>query len=362
MKLVAALTLGGIVLGASSSLGIITIGPRQLISSTESLAGGRAQYVGRFGSFIGTPISPRHFATATHIGNAGGGIFYYKNGTGTESIYLVHLRATQDDLAIWELNADQSSFTLWSPVYATGDELGRAVTLLGRGTDKGAEVRYPETTGALRGYRWGASDGLISWGTNNVADFFAFEGVPPPGLGGDYLYMTFDQSGGATEGNYSVGDSGGPVFITDTDSVVKLAGINSLVDGDYSYTSSGPFFSAALWDTRGFYVGAAGNSVRIEPTLPDPVPSAGYATRISSRMAFISAIIDPVLPPTCGTSDFNGDGDFGTDQDIEAFFTCLAGNCCATCWRGGADFNGDGDVGTDQDIEAFFRVLAGGAC
>ena len=27
-----------------------------------------------------------------------------------------------------------------------------------------------------------------------------------------------------------------------------------------------------------------------------------------------------------------------------------------------ADFNGDGDMGTDADIEAFFRVLAGGSC
>jgi hypothetical protein len=62
----------------------------------------------------------------------------------------------------------------------------------------------------------------------------------------------------------------------------------------------------------------------------------------------------------CCSSDFNGDGDFGTDQDIEAFFACLAGNCCAACQ--GADFNHDGDFGTDQDIEAFFRVLAGGSC
>jgi hypothetical protein len=29
---------------------------------------------------------------------------------------------------------------------------------------------------------------------------------------------------------------------------------------------------------------------------------------------------------------------------------------------GSADFNNDGDFGTDQDIEAFFRVLAGGTC
>jgi Immunoglobulin domain len=62
----------------------------------------------------------------------------------------------------------------------------------------------------------------------------------------------------------------------------------------------------------------------------------------------------------CGSADFNGDGDFGTDADIEAFFACLAGNCCATC--GSADFNADGDIGTDADIEAFFRVLGGGTC
>ncbi len=64
----------------------------------------------------------------------------------------------------------------------------------------------------------------------------------------------------------------------------------------------------------------------------------------------------------CGTADFDGDGDTGTDADIEAFFACLAGNCCGTCFSAGADFDGDGDTGTDADIEAFFRVLAGNPC
>ncbi|HYE62998.1 MAG TPA: hypothetical protein VD997_13460 [Phycisphaerales bacterium] len=67
-------------------------------------------------------------------------------------------------------------------------------------------------------------------------------------------------------------------------------------------------------------------------------------------------------PPACGTSDFNGDGDAGTDQDIEAFFACIGGDCCGACFAGGSDFNGDGDAATDQDIESFFRVLGGGAC
>ncbi|HYE61829.1 MAG TPA: hypothetical protein VD997_07510 [Phycisphaerales bacterium] len=64
----------------------------------------------------------------------------------------------------------------------------------------------------------------------------------------------------------------------------------------------------------------------------------------------------------CGPQDYNGDGDSGTDQDIEAFFACLGGNCCDACFCQGSDFNGDGDFGTDQDIEAFFRVLGGNAC
>ena len=62
----------------------------------------------------------------------------------------------------------------------------------------------------------------------------------------------------------------------------------------------------------------------------------------------------------CGSPDFDGDGDSGTDADIENFFACIGGDCCALC--GTADFDGDGDTGTDSDIEAFFRVLGGGTC
>jgi hypothetical protein len=74
----------------------------------------------------------------------------------------------------------------------------------------------------------------------------------------------------------------------------------------------------------------------------------------ADHLAYIEA-----CPRTC-TADFNYDGDVATDADIEAFFACLAGNCCANC--ASADFNGDGEVGNDADIESFFRVLAGGPC
>jgi hypothetical protein len=69
-----------------------------------------------------------------------------------------------------------------------------------------------------------------------------------------------------------------------------------------------------------------------------------------------------VEPPTCGSADFNCDGDVGTDADIEAFFACIAGTCPAPPCPNNADFNADGDIGTDADIESFFRVLGGGPC
>jgi probable HAF family extracellular repeat protein len=103
--------------------------------------------------------------------------------------------------------------------------------------------------------------------------------------------------------------------------------------------------------------------------VPSTWPSAGWAVtdaRAISAGGLVAAQATQgarsyglLLVPVC-SADFNHDGDTGTDADIEAFFACLAGNCCAAC--GSADFNGDGDVGTDADIEAFFRVLGGGGC
>jgi len=107
-----------------------------------------------------------------------------------------------------------------------------------------------------------------------------------------------------------------------------------------------------------------------EPRLDPSVPSSqlaelrdlGIAAMYVEGPTYTVTYFDE-FGATCPTpcfGDFNGDGDFGTDQDIEAFFACLAGNCCPRCGR--ADFNGDGDFGTDQDIEAFFRVLSGAPC
>ncbi|HYE61450.1 MAG TPA: hypothetical protein VD997_05600 [Phycisphaerales bacterium] len=95
---------------------------------------------------------------------------------------------------------------------------------------------------------------------------------------------------------------------------------------------------------------------------------SGWADALDAGKPASAADVNVELPfvlmgypgqPPC-SSDYNGDGDHGTDQDIEAFFACIGGTCCPAC--GPSDYNSDGDAGTDQDIEAFFRVLGGNPC
>jgi len=106
--------------------------------------------------------------------------------------------------------------------------------------------------------------------------------------------------------------------------------------------------------------GATSLSLSINPAT---VADAGDYTLVVTNPAcgsITSDVATLTVTTSCGSPDFDGDGDAGTDLDIEAFFACLGGDCCPTC--GSADFDGDGDSGTDLDIEAFFRVLGGGAC
>jgi hypothetical protein len=105
--------------------------------------------------------------------------------------------------------------------------------------------------------------------------------------------------------------------------------------------------------------GALRSTLVISPVLASD--GGQYSCAITSACGdLLSDSVALTITPACGSPDFDGDGDTATDADIEAFFACLAGNCCPAC--GSADFDGDGDTATDADIEAFFRVLAGGTC
>ncbi len=127
--------------------------------------------------------------------------------------------------------------------------------------------------------------------------------------------------------------------------------------------------AATTFATDPYVINANANAVRwgttynigFTTTTP-PRTGSGQLTlfRPGSGPALLEVPGLPIPGVSC-SADFNNDGSIGADADIEAFFACLSGNCCATC-PANADFNGDGDVGTDADIESFFRVLAGGAC
>jgi hypothetical protein len=245
---------------------------------------GLGNYVGTFGSFLGTPISSRYFITATHIGSStSGGIFRFNNGGTTTTAYNVTLAGTLDDLAIWKVADNGPGFTLFAPLYTASTEVGNPLVTIGTGGPRGSPVIRD---GQLRGWQWGAEDDVISWGTNTVTS--AIQGNID-GFRGRLLRFTFDNNGDPNEASYAGEDSGGPVFVRDpADGMYKLAGIGSLVElVRQTPNQNDPLFQAALFDARGFYNG---------PDLitgPNPVPLGSIATDISSRIAFITSIPEP---------------------------------------------------------------------
>jgi hypothetical protein len=114
--------------------------------------------------------------------------------------------------------------------------------------------------------------------------------------------------------------------------------------------------NSAMCGNIGWFVGNGGPSVN-QGNIEHRSITAGAG---SSQLGY-ELLLRGTVNTQCCNADFNRDGDFGTDADIEAFFGCLAGDCCGTC-PGSADFNCDGNIGTEQDVEGFFRVLAGGSC
>jgi hypothetical protein len=196
---------------------------------------------------------------------------------------------------------------------------------------------------------------------------------------GDYQVTASNSCGSLTSTHATLTINPAAAFTTqpaDTHACFSGAATLTVASGDpgdaFAWQIEDPTFPGAYLDlfdgplTAGdlsFDVSGAFSNTLVLSNLQSP--NATEATHFLCQVfnSCSSAFSDPALLTvvrcTC-SADFNNDGDIGTDADIEAYFACLAGTCCATC--GSADFNGDGDVGTDADIESFFRVLAGGAC
>lgn len=193
---------------------------------------------------------------------------------------------------------------------------------------------------------------------NNTGIFIAEPGQPIRTLvrRGQYVYGLPQGTALATVGTPHVSEDGHIIF----SALVTGGGASgqALIAAD---TLSPPQVVART----GGYVGVNGDPRQIRSiNFGQQSEDVGHSQILGRSFAATFTFEDRTTALLVGTlgcsADFNSDGDIGTDADIEAFFACLAGNCCPTCAP--ADFNRDGDIGDDADIEAFFRVLAGGHC
>ena len=292
-----------ILLAAAATLGIAAAAPhparavlifggdgRNEGAPTGALAGSGWQYEGQWGLFLGTAIGPHHFLTANHVGEgAAGNTQFVFQGTSYTAVERIYVPGT--DLAIWRVDG---TFSTYAPVYEGTGEVGGGIAVFGRGGPRDSEVRLAD--GTPRGWYGGAYDGLQSWGTNVVSDIIDTNQPGQPQLG-DLLAWTFDQNQGPNECYLSGGDSGGGVFLNDN-GVYKLAGINLGIEAYYSFVGNdSDKFLAAIYDARGLYLGDNNQYDYLAPSLPNPVPSHAYATRVSSNLDFIKRVVPGVNAP-----------------------------------------------------------------
>lgn len=241
------------------------------------------QYQGQWGDYLGTPIAPTYFITANHVGGVVGQPFTYNGQVYTTTGSYA---CPDSDLRIWQVGTE---FNTYAPLYTKANEVGRTMVTFGRGTARGNAVTVG---GEVKGWMWGPSDHVQSWGSNVVA------GSLNGGAGvGDLLYFTFDASGDYYEGGLSVGDSGGGIFIKDG-TTWKLAGINYGAEQWYSYTGgSDPGFRATIFDKGGLWTGSPGNWSYVQDKTTD-IPSRSYGTRIYSNLNWIYSVIGTSMTPT----------------------------------------------------------------
>ncbi len=244
------------------------------VEPAGALTGSGWQYQGVWNGFPGTPVSPRHFITARHIGGAIGNRFLFR---GVEHV-TTGVTNNGTDLNVWQVSPEFSSHAL---LYEGESPAGQAVVIFGRGTRRGDAI---VVNGQLKGWGWGAADGVLRWGENVVA-----------GRMGNLLRFTFDRAAGSNEVHLSSGDSGGGVFVNDR-GVWKLAAINYAVEGPWKYATNGVPFQAALLDKGGLYRGST-----IQPDTEADSPSSFYATPIAPSVEWLSSVINlprpkPVAP------------------------------------------------------------------
>jgi len=241
------------------------------------------------GRWTATVISKKFIITAKHIGAKPGNVFRI-NGENHRTVSS--WSDPNSDLQIFQT---VGSYYFAAPLFKDTTEVGRSVVLYGRGGTRGEEV---SVNGHPKGWKWTTQDGVLSWGRNAISNVVS-GGVNNSSL----LKFNFDPNGTTYEGTVTGGDSGGGVFIKQG-TAWRLAGVNFSADGQFSYNQDGSdSFNAAIFDrtelwTQGYGFAQAGN----------PIPTAAYATRISSRIPWIFDVLNGRIAadPPAGTRGYGG--------------------------------------------------------
>ena len=248
---------------------------------TGSLTNSGWQYEGQWntekGPFLGTPIAPRFFLAAQHVGGSAGQPFVFNGFTYTT---VTNFDDPTTDLRVWQV---AETFPSYAPLYTKSNEVGNLCVVIGRGYDRGNPVIV---NGVTNGWQWGSTDGVERWGENTISSIYNFSGY------GEHLYATFDRNGITNECALTVYDSSGGMFIKDG-TTWKLAGIHHAISTDFVSTNGvdGSGFYASLVDYGGLYYGGDGNWTLITNQVAD-MPAFFISTRVSVRVAWVNSVID----------------------------------------------------------------------
>jgi len=179
------------------------------------------------------------------------------------------------------------------------------------------------------------------------------------GTASDMEAFLFDSNGNLVASSDDEGDGFLPQFSFGNSSNPRVAGAAPYGVGEVS-TYSGQ--NGALPQGR-YYLGFAffdaqtlpGNDRWfIRPQTPNDNVGVG-ADLISGNASGDCSL-------GCDSIDFNGDGLFPDNQDIQDFFDVFGGGACSTGTCNDIDFNNDQLFPDNADLEAFLRVFGGGAC
>ncbi len=144
-----------------------------------------------WGSYLATPVNATHFLAAQHVGVASNDVVL--NGVTYQVNTSSGVADPNSDLEVFTL-ASGYSFPTWATLYnsaVNGSEIGKTITVIGRGTTRGDAVTVGSVT---KGWTWGDYDGAKSWGQNVITKLTSYGSAS-----NSLLYYTFDSNGIANE-------------------------------------------------------------------------------------------------------------------------------------------------------------------